>query len=377
MRIPRFHPRRVLLLLTAWASVSVVFTAVQASVELNPNKPILFLLFSNGVHFGIWALTLPLLITAVNRFPLQKGKIVRHALVLFSLSLIIGFVVSILFPAIVRSIWFPIRSEVATGKSFLQQGLFVFLQTDLLTCILIICVLHAWRLWQAYQAERLRASELEGRLATAHLEALRMQLHPHFLFNTLHSIAGLVSQDAETAPRMIVALGDFLRLTLEDRATAMRPLCDEMEFIRLYIAIEQMRLGNRMTVEYDVDREAADAMLPYLILQPLVENAIRHGVARISRSSALVLRAHRVNGNICLAVENDGPQGSCEFKPGVGISNTLERLRLLYDENFRFKLTSRPEGGCLATLTIPFRGANQNESSSDTNIQPNVAHSHR
>lgn len=375
MRIPHFHIRGFLLLLAAWASVAAVFTAVQASVELDPNKPVLFLLFSNAVHFGIWALTLPLLMTAVNTFPLQKGKIVRHALVLFPLSFVTGFAVSILFPLIIRSIWFPIRSEVAKGKSFLQQGVFVFLQTDLLICILIICLLHAWRLWQAYQAERLRASELEGRLATAHLEALRMQLHPHFLFNTLHSIAGLVSQDAETARRMIVALGDFLRLTLEDRATALRPLCQEMEFIRLYIKIEQMRLGNRVTVEYDVDRQAADAAIPYLILQPLVENAIRHGVARISRPSAIFLRAHKVNGDLCLAVENDGPPSLCEFKPGVGISNTLERLRLLYGAASQFKLTSRPEGGCLLTLTIPYRSSD--DSADHATIQPNLAHSHR
>src|SRR6202047_3084634 len=151
---------------------------------------------------------------------------------------------------------------------------------DLMSCVLLVSSLHAWRWWQAYRSEQLRNSELESRLANAHLNALRMQLHPHFLFNTLHSISALVTEDVETARRMIVALGDFLRLTLEDRAVAMRSLTDELEFIRLYVGIEKIRLGDRMRVEYNVSAETMDAMLPYLILQPLVENAIRHGVAR-------------------------------------------------------------------------------------------------
>jgi LytS/YehU family sensor histidine kinase len=226
---------------------------------------------------------------------------------------------------------------------------------DLMACVLLVSSLHAWRWWQAYRSEQLRSSELESRLANAHLNALRMQLHPHFLFNTLHSISALVSKDAETARRMIIALADFLRLTLEGGAVPMRPLTDELEFMRLYVAIERMRLGDRMRVEYEIGAETVDAVLPYLILQPLVENAIRHGVARIAHPAGIWLRTERLNGELHLTLQNDGPQTTRDFKPGVGITNTLERLRLHYGEAFRFQLANRPEGGmpCQSHHTVP------------------------
>jgi two-component system LytT family sensor kinase len=376
----RVQVGRLLLPIAVWLSVSVVFAAVQSATGLDTSKPLLFLLLANGVHFGLWTLTLPLLAAMVRRYPLQRGEVIRHGLVLLPFCFLVAFTVSLIYVTVVyftlvSLVSLPLRAHVTTYSAVLRRGADLFLQMDLMSCVLLVSSLHAWRWWQAYRSEQRRNSELESRLANANLNALRMQLHPHFLFNTLHSISALVTEDVEGARQMIVALGDFLRLTLEDRAVQMRSLTDELEFIRLYVGIEKMRLGSRMRVEYDVDAETMDAMLPYLILQPLVENAIRHGIARIARPARIRLRSERMSGGLHLTLENDGPQTTRDFRPGLGITNTLERLRLHYGEDFHFQLANRPEGGCLADLTIPYRNTHEERPAYVSDGHPNFSRS--
>jgi hypothetical protein len=363
----KFQPRRLLLPVTAWASVTVIFAVVQYSIALDSNQSLLFVMCGNAVHFGIWALMVPLLSALVRRFPLQRGQMVRHGLVLLPCCFAVALAVSLFFPTLFYVVGFHFGLHFSVRWSYpspptllavLRHAVSMFLITDLLVCVVLVSSLYALGWWQAYRSEQLRSAELERRLANANLAALRMQLHPHFLFNTLQSIAGLVTEDAGTARRMIVALGDFLRLTLEDCTVALRSLSDELEFVRLYIAIEKMRFGDRVTVEYVIAPETAGALLPYLILQPLVENAIRHGAARIARPVVISLRAERRNGDLHLTLENDGPQTSRVFQPGLGISNTLERLRMHYGDAFQFELTNRSEGGCVASLTIPYSTGN-------------------
>ncbi|KAA6459130.1 hypothetical protein DYQ86_17845 [Acidobacteria bacterium AB60] len=339
----------------AWVCVSLTFAAVQGTTELEPSKPPLFLLFSNAVHFGIWACCAPLLTAIVRRFPLQRGTIGRHALVLLPCAFLLAYAVSILYLTTVYFTWFPLRSRFASLQLVLRQGVDLFLQMDLLVCVLIVSLIHTWTFLNAYRSEQMRSTELENRLVSSQLSALRMQLHPHFLFNTLHSIAGLVKENPETARDMIVALGDFLRLTLEEKAVTTRTLAEELEFISLYVAIERMRFGDRMQVEYQIGSGTNEAVIPYLILQPLVENAIRHGVSRIARPSTISFRSQRFNGQLHLVLENDGPKMPQDPQPGVGITNTRERLRLHYGESCEFSCRGRPTGGCTVSLTMPFK----------------------
>ncbi len=360
----------------AWIGVSVMFAAVQSTTELDPDKPAAFLLFANAAHFGLWALTLPTLRALVSRFPIQRGRAIRHILVFFPACFCIAFVVSIAYLSLVFFTWFPLRAHFPTYGSVLRRGVDLFVQMDLLACVFLVASLHAWRWFSAYRAEQVRSAELESRLAAAELGALRMQLQPHFLFNTLHSIAGLVSEDPPAARRMIIALGDFLRLTLEDHAVPMRSLGEELEFLRLYVAIEQMRLGNRLTVEYVIAPETFDAKLPYLLLQPLMENAIRHGAARISRPATIRLSAERSSGDLHLSLENDGPTSTRAVKHGIGISNTLARLRLHYGEAFQFSLMDRPQGGCVASLTVPYDACAARGSQNGLSLEPDMSRSH-
>ncbi len=193
--------------------------------------------------------------------------------------------------AIVYSTFFPYGAT--SFWSFLASGLGRFLPSDILIGMVTVLALEGWRVWRDFQAERTRATDLERQLAVSRLDALRMQLHPHFLFNTLHAIAGLIVEQPATARRMVIALGDLLRLTLKDTGSSVRSLAEELEFADLYLGIEKLRLGDRLVLDYDIEPEATSAEVPELLLQPLFENAVRHGAARMLRSSEIRFRARR------------------------------------------------------------------------------------
>jgi LytS/YehU family sensor histidine kinase len=224
----------------------------------------------------------------------------------------------------------------------------------------VIGVVHAWRYHQKYRERELQAAELTGQLAQSQLQLLKMQLQPHFLFNTLHTISALMHKDVELADEMMVQFADLLRITLDDSQTHEVPLRQELEFVTTYLKIEQARLGARLDVRLDIDPQARDALVPNLLLQPLVENAIRHGIAPRVQGGRLVIRARRAGPLLEVRIENDGPGLAEDFparaRTGLGLANTRARLQGLYGEAHQFDLTGRPEGGVVAALTIPFRG---------------------
>jgi len=201
-----------------------------------------------------------------------------------------------------------------------------------------------------------RALELEKRLAQAKLQALQMQLNPHFLFNTLHSISSLMHKDVEAADTMITRLGDLLRAALAGAETQEVPLREELTLLELYLAVEQVRFGSRLSVKIDVAPDALEAQVPNLILQPLVENAIRHGIEPRARPGRIELRARRENGALTVVVSDDGAGliGNAQIKEGIGLSNTRARLRELYGANHRFELLRSEQGGVRVEINLPF-----------------------
>jgi LytS/YehU family sensor histidine kinase len=197
---------------------------------------------------------------------------------------------------------------------------------------------------EAWRVERERSLQAEAMAQQARLEALRYQLQPHFLFNTLNAISTLVvERRAEDAGRMISRLSDFLRLTLTAPVTERIPLADELDFIGRYLEIEQVRFGNRLAVAIDAGPETLSALVPSMILQPVVENAIRHGVAARERGGSIAIQARRAGDRVQLTVSDDGP-GSRGKGEGIGLSNTRERLTRLYDGRHRLDLASTAEG---------------------------------
>ena len=247
-----------------------------------------------------------------------------------------------------------------SGASFAEAFRPLLVKTwhfNLLVYCVILAVSQAFDYYRKYRERELHASELEKNLAQAKLHALQMQLNPHFLFNTLHSISSLMHKDVEAADRMIVRLSDLLRAALENSDTQEVTLRHELEFLQSYLEIEQIRFGNRLTVKLDIAPDTLEAQVPNLILQPLVENAIRHGIEPHARPGRIELRAHRQAGELALDVCDNGAglpnQGP--GREGVGLSNTRARLQELYGKAHRFELGSAPGGGLLVQLVIPFR----------------------
>jgi len=226
---------------------------------------------------------------------------------------------------------------------------------------------YAFDYHRRFREREVAAAQLETQLATAHLQALRMQLHPHFLFNALHSAAMLTMIDPEAAHRVLVQLSALLRTTLDRSAAAEVPLSEEIDFMDRYLAIEQIRFQDRLRVDIRADDDALLAVVPNLILQPLVENAVRHGIARRSDARCLTIRGGRQNGTLVLEVEDDGPglpPGWTLTPPegsGVGLTNVRSRLERMYGEHARLELLTpadgagRPRPGVLARVTIPYR----------------------
>jgi LytS/YehU family sensor histidine kinase len=221
-------------------------------------------------------------------------------------------------------------------------------------------IAHALAYYDKYRERELHAAQLEAGLARAQLQLLQTQLHPHFLFNTLNAISALVHTDAEAADRMLATLGDLLRRTLEDFGVQEAPLARELEVVRAYLEIEQARLGPRLRICLDVEPDTPDAYVPTFLLQPLLENAIRHGIAPRPEPGRVEVHVRRDGECLQLEVRDDGPGFSAQpaGADGVGLANTRARLFHLYGAAQRLETSNDPRGGCAVTITLPFRVAN-------------------
>jgi two-component system, LytTR family, sensor kinase len=226
----------------------------------------------------------------------------------------------------------------------------------------IVCAWHAWDYYRKFREREAQAVELAGLLARSQLQALRMQLNPHFLFNTLNAVSSLMLTDVVAANKMISRLGELLRLALDKSDQPEVPLQQEIEFLRRYLEIEQIRFGERLRLKIEFDSSTLEAAVPNFILQPLVENAVRHAIEPQEAGGQIELRSVRDNGHLVLQVSDDGPgltskpaEMSDETRLRIGLNNTRERLRKLYGEDQRFDLTGNARGGVTARLSIPFR----------------------
>jgi two-component sensor histidine kinase len=232
---------------------------------------------------------------------------------------------------------------------------------DVLTYAGIVSVWYALDYYRQFQERERHAAQLEKHLARARLQALKMQLHPHFLFNTLNGIASLTHENPKAANRMLARLSDLLRLTLKDDGIQEVSLRRELDFNRCYLELEQIRLGDRLTMKWEIAPETLDATVPNLLLQPLVENAIRHGIAPYAARGEISIHAQRVNGSLHLSVSDSGP-GLLDGKrapnaKGLGLANTSERLQQLYGDAQRLEIRNGERGGCVVRIVIPFRAA--------------------
>ncbi|MGH9944511.1 MAG: sensor histidine kinase [Pyrinomonadaceae bacterium] len=297
----------------------------------------------------LFAIFTPLVLWLARRYRLGRLNWSRNALV----HALAGVAISAVWAAghVIIDKWFVGSLSRLTPGS-LANLTFANIDKELLVYWIIVLSSHAAAYYQRYREGELRASQ-------AQLQALKMQLHPHFLFNALHSVSSLVYKDPEAADRMITRIGDFLRLTLDNGAAQEVELQKELEFLNCYLEIERIRFHDRLTTEIHVDPRALGCQVPNLILQPIVENAIRHGVAPRSAPGRVEISAARVGDALRLQVRDNGPGLSAaksvgrSHNGGLGLANTRARLEHLYGSAYRFEMMNAPEGGLVVTLEIP------------------------
>jgi two-component system, LytTR family, sensor kinase len=303
----------------------------------------------------LYAAATPLVLWLARRFPFDRLRWRRNLAVHVSAGLALSVAWGV--GHIALDSWFSNEMARLTAPT-LARRVFFFLDKELLVYWLLVLASHASNYYQRYREGELRASQ-------AQLQALKMQLHPHFLFNALHSVSALVHTDPDAADKMIARLGDFLRLTLDTAATQEVALRQELNFLNCYLEIERIRFHDRLTTRLQVEPQTLNCRVPNLILQPIVENAIRHGIAARAAAGHVEVRAERHDGMLRLQVRDNGPGLPTEPSPrqkmegGVGLSNTRARLQQLYGAAYRFELENAPEGGTVVTLEIPFQSPDQ------------------
>jgi len=308
-------------------------------------------------YWYLWAMFLPLVAAAARRFPFTPERWLDRALLHFGIAVGITLLHSWMEIGIQHA--FGIRHSsfsVFTRVSFLRS--FWQLPYDLLAYAAILGVTIATDSWRRARRERLAAAALGTELAEARLEALRAQLNPHFLFNAMHSIAMLVRRnDNVTAVTMIAGLSDLMRSFLDDHPPQEVSLREELAFLDRYLAVERLRFQDRLEVRIETDPRALDGLVPNLVLQPLVENAIKHGISRRAAAGRLEIEARSGNGTLTLTVKDDGPglNGAGDATQGIGLRNVRARLEHLYGSGHSFTLVEPPGGGALATVTLPYR----------------------
>lgn len=221
--------------------------------------------------------------------------------------------------------------------------------------IAIVAAAHAYWYFEKLRKQKMENVEFQRALAASELQALKMQLHPHFLFNTLHGVSTLIDTDPTCAKEMVVKLSSLLRGTLEHSSSDLIPLSEELRFVREYLDLEAMRLGTRLNVEWSIDAETEPALVPQLILQPLVENAVRHGIACSRDGGWVEITSKKRAGVLELGIRNS-VGGKRTPGLGVGLRNTEARLRYLYSDEATFAFTETDDHTATATLRLPALG---------------------
>ena len=291
------------------------------------------------------ALFTPIAFWLVGRFPLQRSTWMRNAAVHLAVSSLFATVKFALYAEVARYVSPAdgLRFDTLLARKFVSESIALWA---------ILGIVHAVEYHRRYREREIHALRLEAELASARLDALTAQLQPHFLFNTLNSISTLMHRDVAAADEMLTHLSDLLHRTLRQHDRHEIRLAEELELLRHYVDIMKIRFQDRLAVTIDVDERVREAMVPPLLLQPLVENAIRHGIARKPGAGAIDIATHRIDELLEITVTDDG-EGHAGGDEGVGLSNTRRRLRELYGERQSLALSPAEHGGLLVKVRIP------------------------
>lgn len=346
-----------LIFLAGWTVLGLIFAGSlyfgyqMSGLEIKPKHAITIGL----IEWYLWALLSLLIIKVGKLFPITKTNWYRAIPLHFGFSLLFVLLhlgLHSLAQTAVVGMWMQFGDTSASRLFY-----YLLFKKSLTNLLIYWAIIIPPLAIEYYRQRELRESHLKMQLAQAQLQALKMQLQPHFLFNTLHSISALVHEDANAADRMIVRLSEFLRLTLGDLKVQEVSLSHELEVLRKYLEIEQIRFQDRLTVHVDIAPETLDACVPNLLLQPIVENAIRHGIESRSGAGNITIRTQVVSGKLLISVRDNGlglsSKQSNSIKEGIGLGNTRSRLERLYGSEYTLSYENQQGGGLEVTISLP------------------------
>ena len=362
-------PKRWILIVCAWTAVALLFTVQEIVLARVDGGHVNWIAFGaiELIYWNAWAAYTPLVIALAKRFPLTGPRLVPRIALHAVASLVMAPLATVteyfLSSGFLRFLSHFTNSVSPRDLPTFTDSLLSMSVTGLLTYWLVVGLYQAFHFYQAAMERQTRAAQLQTQLSQAELENLKSQLHPHFLFNSLHTIGILMQEDVEAASHLLVSLGDLLRMALERRDNEIT-LRSELEFVDKYLEIEQTRFHDRLKVFTDVPPDLLGVYVPSLALQPLVENAIKHGISVDSTAGRLEIAAQRHNGTVWLRVRDDGPGPAPGSRPrfGVGLTNVQSRLKQLYGDEASLELTSAGGRGCEAVITIPLRSSHEDAS---------------
>ena len=310
-----------------------------------------------------WALLTPLVFRIERKFPLGTSGWPRHLALLAAISLPLCLLASPLMIGVYAGIRYVFgASSWPSGSVLFWFGTFPTAEACYWSSVAGGYFIRT--LFQLHEQEQraarlaLEKSQLEASLNQAQLEALRARLNPHFLFNSLQNISVLTKQDPQTASRMLTVLGDLLRAVLRSESRPESTLDEEIQLTRSYVALEQMRFSDRLRVTFEIADEARQAMVPCFLMQPLIENAIVHGLRGVRKTGIIAVRVAYEEGQLVITVADNGigpPDDANGMKIGVGLGSTCERLSRMYPEQHSFSIRKPPEGGAEVRIAIPLR----------------------
>jgi two-component system LytT family sensor kinase len=354
-------PRRISLLsIFAVATAFGIFSGLQAynyiTLFTARKQPFHILLALNVTYWYAWAVLVPGMLWMARRYRFGRHTWKRAAAAHVAAVIVFTLAHAALTVTCRVLIMKAFAGRDVSWWGYFQELFFLNFDWEMMTYWAVVGLSHALDFHRESRERELTEAQLRTRLAEAQLQALQRQLHPHFLFNTLNTISALMHRDTEAADEMLERLSDLLRLSLDRVGTQHVPISDELEFLRKYLEIERTRFGERLQVHIDVAPEALDALVPNLLLQPLVENALRHGIAPKIGGGRVDIIAGRDGSSLRMEVRDNGvgmPIDKLNAIGGVGWSNTRSRLQHLYGPNHRFEVRT-PGVGLAVTIVIPF-----------------------
>lgn len=341
------------------ALVSVWFTGVTGrslwSLQADGTASFAYILAMNLAVWSSWAVFAPLVFALGRRFRFDRTHWRRALLIHAPIAL----VVTSLHLVVVGTARFALQRVFGVAADWVptvSDAFFRTLDFELPVYWALLGLQHATDYYRQSLAREVRAARLEARLMEAQLQTLQQQLHPHFLFNTLHAISALVHRDPEKADRMIERLSDLLRITLKKVGVQEIRLAEELDYLRAYLDIEQVHFGERLAIVYRIDADALEGLVPTLVLQPLAENAIRHGLAPRAGPGVLTVEVARQHQTLLIRVADSGEGlASRPVREGVGLSNSRARLERLFGKHASLVLRDNPGGGAVVEISLPFR----------------------